>query len=242
MDHAAVRDWIDEAFFAPGARSTNDTAARAVRAHLAECAECAAYDDATRRAALKLDLTRGPAPEVRGRMLAAAAAIGRARRESAQRPATGPWWRSGLAFRFAAAALVIAVVGLGAGAWWGNNVSSNADADQLTEAVAMMSSIASTQGAAELVLRDAAGASSGVAVVSATSHQMAVIATHLAPTVVYHCYLERGGQRTWIGSMYAMPGIQFWAGQMDSAIDMQPGDLLIVAADATQPEVLSATL
>ena len=54
--------------------------------------------------------------------------------------------------------------------------------------------------------------------------------------------LERAGQRTWIGSMYAMPDVQFWAGEMDSTIEMRPGDLLVVAADANQPAVLSATL
>jgi hypothetical protein len=242
MDHATARDWIDEAFSAPGARDADDAAARGVRAHLAECAECAAYDEQTRRAALKLDLARGPSPEVRTRVLAAAAAIGRARREEAQPARRQPWWRTGLAWRLAGAALVIALVGVGAGAWWASALRTDADADHLTDAVAMMSTLVSAPGARELVLRDATGNSSGVAVLVETSHQMAVFATHLSVSVEYHCYIERGGQRTWIGSMYATPGVQFWAGEMDSTIDMQPGDLLVVAAGATQPTVLSAAL
>lgn len=242
MDHATVRDWIDEAFFAPGARDADDTAARGVRAHLAECAECAAYDEKTRRAGLKLDLARGPSLEVRTSVMAAAARIGPARREAAQPARRQPRWRTGLAWRLGAAALVIAVVGVGAGAWWANIARPDSDADHLADAVAMMSTLASDPLANELVLRDAAGNGSGLAVVSAASHQMAVFATHLSAAVRYHCYLERAGQRTWIGSMYSAPGVQFWAGDMGSAIDMQPGDVLVVAAGATQPAVLSAAL
>ncbi|HLB43957.1 MAG TPA: anti-sigma factor [Candidatus Limnocylindrales bacterium] len=245
MDHAIVRDWIDEAFFAPGARDADDEAARGARAHLAQCVECAAYDEQTRRVALKLDLARGPSPEVRTRVLAAARRTQRpdTARQQAARPAAGqPWWRTALAWRLAAAALVIAVVGVGAGAWWANASHSDSDADHLTDAVAMMSTLASQPGAVEVVLRDAAGNGSGMAVVSAASHQLAVFATHLPAAVAYHCYLERGGQRTWLGRMYVTPGVQFWAGDMDAGIDMQPGDRLVVAADADQPMVLSATL
>jgi len=244
MDHDSVRDWIDEAFFADGARDTDSAAAQGVRAHLAVCAECAKYDEQTRRAALKLDLARGPTPQVRTRVLEAAGRIGRARREAAQVTRRQPWWRSGLAWRLAGAALVIAIVGVGAGAWWANGARPDSDADHLSDAVAMMSTLVSTPGANELVLRDATGSGSlsGMAVVSAATHQMAVFATHLPAANGYHCYLERAGHRTWIGSMYATPDVQFWAGAMDSAIDMQPGDLLVVAADANKPAVLSATL
>jgi len=244
MDHATVRDWIDEAFFAPGARDADDAAARGARAHLAECVKCAAYDEQTRRAALKLDLAHGPSPDVRTRLLAAARRTRRtdsARREAAQ-PAYGrSWWRSGLTWRLAGAALVIAVVGVGAGAWWANASHPDSDADHLTDAVAMMSTLASQPGAVEVVLLDTAGNGSGVAIVSAARHQMAVFATHLPAAVGYHCYLERGGQRAWLGHMYVTPGVQFWAGDMDATIDMQPGDQLVVAADADQPTVLSAT-
>ena len=53
MDHEATREWIDEAFFTPGARDAQEGPARLARAHLAACAECTAYDQATQRAALQ---------------------------------------------------------------------------------------------------------------------------------------------------------------------------------------------
>jgi hypothetical protein len=91
------------------------------------------------------------------------------------------------------------------------------------------------------VLRDAAGTGNGIAVVAAASHQLAVFATHLPAGTEYHCYVERGGQRTWIGSMYVEAGVQFWAGDMETALDMHPGDVLVVAADDAAPAALSAT-
>lgn len=245
MDHTAVRDWLEEAFFAPGMRDGDDAAARSIRAHLAACTDCASYDVGLRRTALKLDLARGPAPEVRTRMLAAAHRSRQARKERAQpaAPSRGEsWWRSGLAWRLAAAALVIAVVGVGAGAWWANAARPDSDIDHLSDAVAMMANLASAPAAQEIVLRDTAGNGRGVAVISAGSHQMVVFATQLPASVGYHCYLERAGRRTWVGQMYVTTGVQFWAGDMASSIDMRPGDALVVAAGVSQPAVLSATL
>lgn len=241
MDHATVRDWIDEAFFAPRMRDADDAAARGVRTHLAACSDCAGYDEQTRRAALKLDLARGPAPEVRARVMGAAARLGRAREDA---PSRGARSRSGggLAWRFAAAMLVVAIVGAGAGAWWASSARPDPAMDHLADAVAMMSTLASAPDAHEMVLHDASGIGSGMAVVSPSSHQMAVFATHLPPGAGYHCYLERAGKRTWIGQMLVTTDVQFWAGEMDPEVTMLPGDLLVVAADATGPAVLNATL
>lgn len=146
----------------------------------------------------------------------------------------------GLTWRLAALVLVIAVVGAGAGAWWANAVRP--ESDHLAAAVAMMSTLATDASAHEVVLRDSAGTGNGIAVMSETSHQLAVFATNLPAGIEFHCYLEREDERIWIGSMYVDRGVQFWAGEMDSAMDMQPGDVLVVAADETQPAVLSATL
>ena len=238
MNHDAVQDWIDEAFLAPGMRDDDDTTSRAVRAHLTTCSECGAYDEATRRTALKLDLTRGPSPEIRTRTLAAAHRLARAR--SGAGVTTVPARSGGLTWRLAALVLVMAVVGAGAGAWWAN--ATRQDSDHLAEAVAMMSTLATTPDAHEVVLRDVAGQGNGLAVLSETTHEMAVFAVHLPPDVEYHCYLEHFGQRMWIGSMDVDGGVQFWAGAMDSEMDMHPGDVLIVAADADAPAALKATL
>jgi hypothetical protein len=241
MDHEAARDWIDEAFLAPGMRDDDDTAARAVRAHLGTCAECAAYDEATRRAALKLDMARGPSPEVRTRTLAAAQRLARARAGAAGSAAAPHRSGGGLTWRLAAAlVLIVAVLGAGAGAWWAN--AARQDSDHLADAVAMVSTLANSPGAHEVVLRDAEGTGNGIAVMSEASHELAVLATHLPAGIAYHCYLERAGQRTWIGHMYVDRGIQYWAGAMDSSMEMQPGDVLVVAADESAPAVLTATL
>jgi hypothetical protein len=239
MDHDAARDWIDQAFVAPGMRDDDDSLARAVRAHLATCVDCAAYDEATRRAALKLDMARGPSPEVKTRTLAAAVRLARAR-PAALGAAAAPRSSGGLMWRLAALVLAVAVLGAGAGAWWAN--AARQGSDRLAEAVAMMSTLADRPGAHELVLRDAAGTGNGIAVMFESTNELAVLATHLPAGIEYHCYLERGGRRTRIGHMYGDRGVQYWAGTMDSAVEMQPGDLLIVAADETAPAVLRATL
>jgi hypothetical protein len=243
MNHDEVRDWIDDAFATPGARDADDAAASQVRAHLAACTDCAAYDQATRRAALKLDLARGPSPEVRTQLLAAAKRSKLARRGAALPTNAQPWWQRPAAWRLAAAALALALVGALGGAWFaGAAVQPDNDADHLAQAVAVMTTLAADHRNQELVLRDAAGTTSGLAVISNASHQMAVFATHLGGASGYHCYIERNGVRTWIGTMYATPGVEFWAGDMDAGIAMQLGDILVVAADPAGPAVLSAQL
>lgn len=243
MDHEATREWIDEAFSTPGARDAQEGPARLARAHLAACAECTAYDRATQRVALKLGLARGPSPQVRTRLMAAARGA-RPARTLVPDPvaAPRPWWRSPLAWRLAAAAVALAVIAAVAGAWWAGAARPDTDADRLPDAVAMMSTLAGEPGAQEVVLRDAAGNSRGVAVISSASHRLAIFATNLPASAGYHCYVERAGQRTWLGIMHVAPGVQFWAGKMEAAIDMQPGDLLVVAVSPTQPAVVSAPL
>ena len=242
MDHDAARAWIDEAVVTPAAGHADDAAARAARAHLTACPDCTAYAAATQRAMLKLDLARGPAPAVRTRVMAAAHRIAVARGDAAQPAATQPWWRRPLAWRLAAAALALALVGAVGGAWWAGTARPDNDADHLPDAVAMMSALASEPGAREVVLRDAAGNSGGLAVISAASHRLAVFATALPAASGYHCYVERAGQRTWIGTMYVAPGVQFWAGAMTANISMQPGDTLVVTGNPGDPAVISATL
>jgi hypothetical protein len=244
MNHEEVRDWIDAAFATPGARVADDAVTREVQQHLADCSDCAQYDRAMRLAALKLDLARGPSPEVRANLMAAARRSTTTRRAVAPQPvAPQHRWRRPMVWRFAAAALVLAVVGVAGGAWLaGTGARRDNDADHLSQAVALMTTLAADRQNQEVVLRDAAGSNGGLAVISSASHQMAVFATHLSPGVEYHCYLERGGVRTWVGTMYATPGVEFWAGDMAPAIDMSPGDVLVVAADESQPAVLTAQL
>lgn len=243
MNHDEVREWIDDAFATPGARPAGDAAATQVRAHLATCTDCAAYDEAMRRAALKLDLARGPSPNARAQLLATAKRSKVARGAPALPTNVQPWWQRPVAWRLAAAALVLAVVGAVGGAWFaGAAALPDNDADHLAQAVAMMTTLAADHRNQELILRNAAGSTSGLAIISNATHQMAVFATHLSAGTGYHCYVERNGVRTWVGTMYATPGVEFWAGDMDAGIAMQPGDILVVAADPVAPALLTAQL
>jgi hypothetical protein len=179
---------------------------------------------------------------VRARLIDAAGRTGRARRQVAPPAARRAWWQSALGWRLAGAAVVIAIVGVTAGAWWATAARPDSDADHLADAVMLMSTLASDSAAHEVVLRDAAGSGSGVAVMSGATHQLAVFAMHLPSGGGYHCYLEHGGRRTWIGHMYVAEQVQFWAGDMDADVEMQPGDVLVVAADENAPAALSAIL
>jgi len=241
MDHVAVREWLDEAFFAPDALESDDASSQAARAHIVECPECAAHAQALRRTALKLDLARGPSAEVRERVLETARRIGRSRQPA---PVRQPWWRGGLAWQLAATVLVVGVLGVSVGAWWGGATRpESVEARRLADAVAMMADLSGQPGTRELVLRDATGAAAGVALVSPTSHQVALF-TDALPRLSqggYGCYFERAGQRTWIGPMQSAEGVQFWAGDMADSIEMTAGDKLVVAEDASAPSMLSAS-
>jgi hypothetical protein len=251
MDHAAVREWLEEAFFTPGALEADDATAGAVRAHVGECRECAAHAVALRMTALKLDLARGPSPQLRERVLETARRVGRPRPAVAKRaiapPAAAPppWWQTGLAWRFATAVLVVGIVGAALGAWWAGSINpGSTEGRQLADAVAMMADLSGRPGTNELVLRDVGGAAAGVVLVSNASHQVAVFTASLPRSAqgTYDCYLERAGQRTWIGPMHWTEGVQFWAGQMSGSMAMAPGDQLVVAQDESGAAVLSAAL
>ena len=247
MDHADVQEWLDEAFFTPTALESDDVSARAARAHLETCPDCAEHARALRRAALKLDLARGPSTHARERVLSGVRSVGRPRRGV---PAPQPigqsrsWWPHGLGWRLAAAVLVVGVIGAGLGMWVGR-VSAPADSEMhdLTAALALMTDLAGRPGTMEMVLRDPAGGAGGVAMVSSQTHEVALFTSALpAPAQGDHaCWLEHEGQRTWIGRMSAADGIEYWAGEMSETPEMAAGDRIVVAESATAPEVLGAT-
>jgi hypothetical protein len=140
--------------------------------------------------------------------------------------------------------LVVGVVGAGLGMMLGR-ISAPVDSDvrDLTAAMAMMADLAGQPGTTELVLRDAAGSAAGVALVSTHTHEVAVFTAQLPalPSGDYGCWFERAGQRTWIGRMNTGEGVEYWAGEMAEAPQMAAGDRIVVAANATAPEVLAAT-
>jgi hypothetical protein len=246
MDHAAVQEWLDEGFFSPAALEADDATSLDARAHLATCPECTEHALALRRAALKLDLARGPAPQARERLLATVRSVGRARRERLiPEPKTSRgWWPAGLGWRLAAAALVVGVVGAGVGMMLGRiSAPANSDVRDLTAAMAMMADLAGQPGTTEVVLRDPAGNPGGVALVSTQAREVAVFTSQLPalPSGDYGCWFERAGQRTWIGRMHRGDGVEYWAGDMDEAPpEMMPGDRIVIAESQAAPEILAA--
>lgn len=247
MDHAAVQEWLDEGFFDPRAMESDDSQAVDARAHVATCSECTQHAQALRLAALKLDLARGPSPQLRGRVLATVRSVGRTHRQTHGRelaPDGRKWWPRGLGWRLAAAALAVGVIGAGLGMWLGR-ISAPVDSDMrdLTAAMAMMTELAGRPDTTELVLLDTTGNPGGVALLSTQSHEVAVFTSQLPALAQadYACWLERAGQRTWIGRMHTGEGVEYWAGDMDDAPQMVAGDRIVVAESATAPEVLGAT-
>jgi hypothetical protein len=248
IDHDAVQEWLDEGFFTPAGLEADDPTARAAREHLAACADCTEHAVALRRAALKLDLARGPSALTRARVLATVKSVGRSRGRGGiapELPEKRRWWAGGLAWRLAAAALVIAVVGGGLGMWLGRiSAPAAGDLRELSAALAMMTELAGKPGTTEMVLRDAAGNPGGVALLSTEVHDIAVFTSDLPPLASgrYACWFERDGQRTWLGPMHAGEGVDYWAGDMDDAPpEMEAGDRIVIASGADAPEVLGAT-
>lgn len=242
MDHAAAQAWLDEAFFTPGALQADLADSQAVRDHLAQCDDCARYSLALRGTALKLDLARGASAQVRTHVLETARSLGRPPRPT---PVRQPWWRGAVVWRLATAVLVVGVFGAALGAWWGQAARpGSADSAHLAGALAMVAHLGGDPGTHEMVLRDAAGNAAGMALVSAQTHQLAIFSASLPALSEgsYGCYLERAGQRTWIGPMDAAEGVQYWAGAMADSIEMHPGDLLVVASSLSAPSVVSAAM
>lgn len=244
MDHAEVRAWLDDAFFARQPGDGNDTRSQSVDEHIASCADCRAYATALGRTALKLDLARGPSPAARERVLEAVRSVGRPKGRTSVAAGTSWWQRLG-GVRLAVAALLIGIIGVGLGVMWGQALRPAApNAERLVAAVEMMARLAGQDATHEMVLRDHSGQEAGMALMSDETHQMAIFTAALnEPTEdEYWCFLERDGERMMLGPMHFAEGVSFWAGPMAEDAEMQPGDQLVVAADEDAPAMLSAPL
>ncbi len=96
----------------------------------------------------------------------------------------------------------------------------------------------------EITLADAAGHASGTLLLDPGAHQIVVLSSALAaaPTgKTYDCYLDRNGQRTWVGQMDSTDGFAYWAGPLaDPAGAGQSGDRFeVVLGDASAAPMLS---
>ncbi len=141
----------------------------------------------------------------------------------------------------AAAAVVIAAAGTGAGYLAGAGSQGGAIADRDAQ-LAILGDTATTtariHGQADarrvaLAATTAAPGASGSIVLSASDGELVAIATGLPPLTgdqQYRCWVEAGGQRTRLGRMYWAGGVWTWAGPVGGLGDVPAGAVFGVSA------------
>ena len=249
MDHAEARELMADLLATPGdgaadaAAATGAAALAELDAHLAGCPECAAEQRSLRATAAALALAIGPPRGARSRVLANVAQLGRQRSPSTAEPRRRRF-SLGLP-RALAAAAVVAVLAFVAGAVGGALLPRDDESAALAKAAMMMADLARQPTAHTMTLTDAAGAPGGTVIYEPASHQLVVFSEALERPASgrYDCYVERAGERTWVGPMQFEASAAFWAGPVTQPSDLgRPGDRFLVlrdAADATPK--LSAT-
>jgi len=259
MDHDEARELLELAAVEPdgferlAAGDTSDAAALA--GHLAGCPTCAAAYEALAADAetIRTAIREQPPADLRARTLAFVAAAGRPRGETTAgppglevvpdrplaeaarppaeaTPTAGAFtrrWRP--AWLVAAAAVVVAVIGLGG--WW--SASTALDAERSTSADLASLTTATLRVAAQPDARLVAltgtsgdGAIQGALSFSGATQEIVVVAEGLAepaPGSEYGCWIEVGGVRTRIGTMYLGGGLAYWAGWSDAVRGLEAG-------------------
>jgi hypothetical protein len=245
LTHAEAREALEALFTAPAADAVSGDDRARLAAHLDECSDCAAEHAALTATAAALHLTFGPPQALRQRVLEAVARTGRERGEpyssatptpSSQRSSAAAAGGRGrlVAFpRALAAAAALAVL-----AFIGGAVSAAyfapRDADSaLAKAAMMMAELAREPAAHTMTLRDPSGAVGGTLMYEPQSNMLVVFSEALAEPATggYDCYVERDGQRTWIGPMLFEAETAFWAGPIRTDVQPEAGDLFVVLAD-----------
>ena len=211
--------------------------AAALAGHLAGCPSCRAEHDALRRLAvvLRTVLPELPADDLRERTLATVAALGRERpargapEPAAVEPAAAAapalparipsGRRPGLVRAVGLAAAILLAVGAGfmVGA-------QTRDGDLRREALvvgalerlaATSLAVAGAPDARTVALAAPDGRAEGRILFSATTRQLVVVASGLAPPPAgreYRCWVEIGGARTAVGRMVFAASLAYWAG------------------------------
>jgi len=231
MDHADVRDRLDQAAVEAGGLDRMLTSThpehKALAEHLDECAECRAELVALRRtsAAVREVVRDTPSADLRDRTLAHVAGAGRSRDVAIDVVAPRPRW---LPTAWAAGVAAAAVVGL---LVWG---STNA---RLEEADAAIAEQRATAAGLSIVMdwtmrlsadpdatgvRLAAGGGRGAAgtvLFSPDRGELVMVASGLPVPPdgqEYRCWIEEDGERVPIGAMYRAGSLAYWAGEVDA--------------------------
>jgi hypothetical protein len=103
------------------------------------------------------------------------------------------------------------------------------NADPATALAAVARETAAILGAGDarqIVLLDGAGAAGGTLVLSPSADRIIVTAADLpapAAGATYRCWVELGGVRTALGSMWWAGGVAWWSGSVALPADLPPG-------------------
>jgi hypothetical protein len=237
MEHAEVRAALELAAVEPGgldrlaAGDTHDAAVLA--GHLAGCPACMDELTRLRRADMLLRpvLSTTPPPELRARTLAYVRAVGRPRgtaaiamplpgsHDAARMPraaVAAPRAAGRTAWPAAVAAAL--VIGLGGGflVASGRSVPAAGDAAvAFTEVSRQSAALLAAPDAARAVLADAAGVARGSILLAPAQGRVVVIAVDLPDPGAgreYRCWVEVGGIRTGIGTMWLTGSVAWWSG------------------------------
>lgn len=268
MDCAEALERLEEAFLGPGKlralESDGSAAGIALRDHLSTCEGCSRELRAWRVAAQALDAATPDSVVasvgVRGRLLEAVVAEPRSMLEPtlATSPVAGAATAAARgqsamsAVTRAALAAAAAVLLFAAGALLGGPlglVPTPAAPPALDRAAfisAAVDRVLAQPGHRVLELHDQAGARSGTLVFDQASRELVVVSRALEPSATgreYHCFVERDGERSWVGRMVEYEGISWWAGPLDEPADAGgPGDRFLVVREGDTEPALSGGL
>jgi hypothetical protein len=243
MDHAEARALMADHFAMPADAASSEAATlRALaemEAHVHGCPDCAAEYRSLRATAAALQLVIGPPRAARERVLDNVVQLGRPRATglTPSAPAAGGrgWWPLAVPRALAAAAM-LALLAFVAGAFSITLLPRTDDSSQLARAAMMMAELAREPTAHTMVLRDASGTPGGTLIYEPTSAQLVVFSEVLQQPASgrYGCYVERAGERTWIGPMLFEADMAFWAGPVSQLPGLgMPGDRFLVLREAT---------
>lgn len=252
MEHDDIRAALELAAVEPGGLdrlAAGDTGeAAALAGHLAGCAGCMDELTRLRRADMLLRpvLATTAPPELRARTLAYVRAMGRERGAqavaapmpmppdvapdvapaprilaAAPRPGRRPAWPAAVA-----AALVIGLAGgfLLAGGRAAPVASDAAVA--FAEVSRESAALLAAPDAAQVVLADAAGVARGSVVVAPSAGRMVALAVDLPDPGAgreYRCWVEVGGIRTRLGTMWLTGSVAWWSGPAALPANLGPG-------------------
>ena len=259
MDHAEVREQLEEAVLVPGGLARFSTAtderARAVRDHISDCAACRREAEALQATADAVawaapDELRAP-PEARDRVLAAIAQSGVVRRPRIipdaptaptlvpVRRGSGlmPRWNTRVITGLAAAAGIALLAGA---VFAGRDIATQRDAaleraDAYADVVAVTDEALRDPDHRLATLSDPGGTAVGTVLYSPAHDEVVMVAGALPALPAegrYRCFVERDGRLTAIGWMWADDDVSYWAGPVEGVEDLgRAGDTVIVSAD-----------